>query len=260
MTADVLVNLPKMKTHKKAGITCSLKNLVGINTYKNWLPHHTEGTPDQGGDQFPGASSKNRLERIATERFKAVLSAHPWAGSWLVPVKSLGKRLFGETRNTVRNGAWHGNDTLWRTVLDLNKILMYANPDGSLRPDDAASRKRYISVVDAVVAGEGNGPEAPDPKACGVLVAGTNPVAVDAACARVMGLDWSRIPSVRQAFAVGHYRLCDFAYSDVTVTSRQLAWSGPLADLPSSVTFRFRPHFGWRGHLELEDSRTARAS
>jgi len=43
--ADVCVNLPKLKTHKKAGITCSLKNLVGINGDKNWLPHHTEGDP-----------------------------------------------------------------------------------------------------------------------------------------------------------------------------------------------------------------------
>ncbi|HEX6284792.1 MAG TPA: DUF362 domain-containing protein, partial [Pyrinomonadaceae bacterium] len=31
MTADVVINLPKLKTHKKAGITCALKNLIGIN-------------------------------------------------------------------------------------------------------------------------------------------------------------------------------------------------------------------------------------
>ena len=46
---DVLINLPKLKTHKKAGVTLSLKNLVGINTDKNWLPHHTEGDPARGG-------------------------------------------------------------------------------------------------------------------------------------------------------------------------------------------------------------------
>ena len=51
MDADVFINLPKLKTHKKVGVTCALKNLVGINANKNWLPHHTEGTPDQGGDQ-----------------------------------------------------------------------------------------------------------------------------------------------------------------------------------------------------------------
>lgn len=47
--ADVVFSLPKLKTHKKAGITVSLKNLVGITADKNWLPHHTEGSPEDGG-------------------------------------------------------------------------------------------------------------------------------------------------------------------------------------------------------------------
>ena len=42
MACDLFINVPKMKTHKKTGITCCLKNLVGINGDKNWLPHHTE--------------------------------------------------------------------------------------------------------------------------------------------------------------------------------------------------------------------------
>jgi Domain of unknown function (DUF362) len=50
--ADLFINIPKMKTHKKTGITCSLKNLVGINGDKNWLPHHTQGAPTEGGDEF----------------------------------------------------------------------------------------------------------------------------------------------------------------------------------------------------------------
>jgi len=51
--ADMFINLPKLKTHKKAGVTLSLKNLVGINGDKNYLPHYTMGTPSEGGDQFP---------------------------------------------------------------------------------------------------------------------------------------------------------------------------------------------------------------
>src|SRR5262249_13584417 len=131
--ADVFVNLPKLKTHKKAGITCSLKNLVGINTYKNWLPHHNEGTPVEGGDQFPQDSAKNRLEVLLDGRFKSVLSRHPGFGRWFIPAKWVGRKMFGETRETTRSGNWYGNDTLWRMVLDLNKVLLYANPDGSLR-------------------------------------------------------------------------------------------------------------------------------
>lgn len=251
VSADVFVNLPKMKTHKKAGITCSLKNLVGINTYKNWLPHHNEGTPAQGGDQFPTDAASKRVEGALTDRFKAVLWSHPGLGRWLVPVKFLGKKVFGETRQTIRSGNWYGNDTLWRMVLDLNKVLLYSNPDGSLRPDDFASRKRYLSVVDGIMAGDGNGPEAPDPKPAGLLIAGSSAVAVDAVCAKIMGLDWERIPSLRNAFAVNRYRLCDFAYDQIVVDSSERAFAGPLALMPVEGTLGFRPHFGWIGHLEL---------
>ena len=37
LQADVIVNLPKMKTHVKAGITGALKNLIGINGHKGVL-------------------------------------------------------------------------------------------------------------------------------------------------------------------------------------------------------------------------------
>ena len=49
MDADVFINLPKLKTHKKVGVTLSLKNLVGINGDKNYLPHFCIGTPAEGG-------------------------------------------------------------------------------------------------------------------------------------------------------------------------------------------------------------------
>lgn len=251
ISADVFVNLPKMKTHKKAGITCSLKNLVGVNTYKNWLPHHNEGTPSQGGNQFPVDSAKRKAEGVATDRFKALLWSHPALGRWLIPVKTVGKKMFGDTRETIRSGNWYGNDTLWRTVLDLNKVLLYANPDGSLRTDLAGSRKRYVSLVDGIVAGEGNGPEAPDPKNAGLLVGGTNAVAVDAVCARLMGLDWQRIPCLRQAFTVSRYRLCDFAYEDIVIDSPDPLLCGRLTELSPEVNLEFRPHFGWTGHVEL---------
>ena len=47
--ADVVINLPKLKTHKKAGITCALKNLIGINGNKEYLPHHRIGGSTSGG-------------------------------------------------------------------------------------------------------------------------------------------------------------------------------------------------------------------
>ena len=49
LQSDVIINLPKLKTHKKAGMTCSMKNFVGINALKDWLPHHRTGSVEEKG-------------------------------------------------------------------------------------------------------------------------------------------------------------------------------------------------------------------
>jgi len=250
--ADTFVTLPKWKSHKKAGITCSLKNLVGINTYKNWLPHHNEGTPAEGGDQFPDSKSKNKIESILNEKFRAILIRFPDLGKLMVPVKGIGKKIFGETKETIRNGAWYGNDTLWRTVLDLNKVLLYSNPDGSLRPDTFDSRKKYISIVDGIIAGDGNGPDAPTRKECNLLIGGTNPVAVDMACARYMWFDWRKIGSLKGAFEIKKYKLAEFGWDDITVVTSAKPGERKLSAIPFEECFKFKAHFGWIGHIELD--------
>ena len=116
MDADVLINMPKLKTHKKVGVTCALKNLVGINANKNWLPHHTEGTPDRGGDQFPVATAKARLEHAWMGAVKRSLKHRPRLSRLFVPLKKIGRAYFGDTHSVVRSGNWHGNDTCWRMV------------------------------------------------------------------------------------------------------------------------------------------------
>jgi uncharacterized protein (DUF362 family) len=251
--ADVFINIPKMKTHKKAGITCALKNLVGINTYKNWLPHHNEGTPAQGGDQFPDSGAKNRAEAFLIERFKSFLVRFPSMGKAMIPVKNLGRLAFGDTRETIRSGNWYGNDTLWRMVIDLNKVLLYANTDGSLRGDSLDQRKRYIAIVDGIVAGDGKGPEAPDRVDANLLILGTNPVSVDACCAKAMGFDWRKIPSLARAFLVDRYKLVDFQYGDIRIKSDSESADIDLAGWVRPENFRrFTPHFGWTGHIESD--------
>jgi Domain of unknown function (DUF362) len=157
----------------------------------------------------------------------------------------------GDSRDVIRNGSWYGNSTIWRMILDLNKVLLYANPDGTLRPDRADQRKSYITVVDAVISGEGNGPEAPDPKRTGLLLAGTNPASVDSVCARLMGFDWQKVPSIKNAFEISRYPICDFNYRDIRVVSSAPENSGMLVDLSSGNHSAFRPHLGWKNYVEL---------
>src|SRR5262249_30980141 len=52
---------------------------------------------------------------------------------------------------------------------------------------------RTFAIVDGVVGMEGNGPIQGTPRAAGVVVAGASPVAVDATCCRIMGLDPDRV-------------------------------------------------------------------
>jgi uncharacterized protein (DUF362 family) len=111
-TADVLISLPKLKTHHWAVATLSLKNLFGT------LPGICYGWP------------KNELH-------------------------------------------WRGID---------NSIV-----------DIAATRMPDLAVVDGIVGMEGDGPLNGTPKPMGVLVMGSDLVAVDATCCRLMQLDAERV-------------------------------------------------------------------
>lgn len=247
MDADVLINLPKLKTHKKVGVTCALKNLVGINANKNWLPHHTEGTPDQGGDQFPETTTKARLEHAWMGTAKRWLKNRPHLSRLFIPLKKLGRLYFGDTQKVVRSGNWHGNDTCWRMVLDLNKCLWFFDGAGRRRTKPL----RYLSIVDGIIAGEGNGPMAPDAKPCGVILAGLHPVAVDCVAATVMGFDWRKMRLLRNSFRMRELNFVSFDPADIQVISNKPAWLGKMEDM--NDTFRFHPHFGWVGAIERSE-------
>lgn len=115
---DLVVSLPKLKTHHWMGMTASLKNLYGL------LPGVAYGWP------------KNVLH---------------YAG---IP----------------------------QTVVDIY-----------------ASVPRTIAVVDAIECMDGDGPIMGEAKPMGLVVVGTSPPAVDATCARIMGLVPWGIPYLRLA-------------------------------------------------------------
>jgi uncharacterized protein (DUF362 family) len=248
---DVVFSLPKWKTHKKAGITASLKNLVGVNADKNWLPHHTEGAAVRGGDEHPSPDLKHRAERKVAAAIRGLSLRLPGVGPWVHRVaRGVGKPVFGDTETTVRSGNWFGNDTIWRMCLDLNKIVFYGNADGSLRAPQRQNRKRHYVLVDGILAGEGRGPLNPDPVPAGVVLFGVHPPSVDAACAYLMGFDPERVPIVFRAFQCRNFALSDHAWRDIVVRSNHAAWDRRLVEISDADTFHFEPHFGWKGHIE----------
>ncbi|RLC74731.1 MAG: DUF362 domain-containing protein [Chloroflexi bacterium] len=251
LNADCVINLPKLKTHKKTGVTLSMKNLVGINGDKNWLPHHREGIPAQGGDQFADNRWKHRLERVAVGMVKRLFPSLGLLRPLLAgPIMAAGRRVFGDTNtDTIRSGNWYGNDTAWRMVIDLNRILLYADGQGELH--DVPVR-RLFSIVDGIVAGEGNGPLDASAKTCGVILAGSDPVAVDLVCTRLMGFDYQRIPLLRHALEPHRYPLTGGCYEAIRCVSNRRKFHRMLVDF-SGRGFEFRPHFGWRGKIEIQE-------
>jgi uncharacterized protein (DUF362 family) len=249
LEADCVINLPKLKTHKKTGITVCMKNLVGINGNKNWLPHHRLGTPAQGGDQFADNGSIHRLERKTMACFRRTFPLlGPLRGVAAKPLKFIGKAIFGDTNSdTVRSGNWYGNDTTWRMVIDLNRILMYADKNGHLQDNPA---RRIFCIVDGIIAGEGNGPLDPAPKPAGIVLAGTNPVSVDLACARLMGFDYNRLPVLYKATASHSFPICLSEYDKIMCKSGDPRFDRPLVEF-DGASLAFDPHFGWKGHIEL---------
>jgi uncharacterized protein (DUF362 family) len=107
------------------------------------------------------------------------LKTHHWAGITL----SL-KNMFGVVPGNCYG--WPKNALHWagltRSILDIN---------ATVRPD--------FAIVDGIIGMEGHGPIQGAPKTSGVLVAGDDPVAVDATCARIMGLVPERVDYLAQA-------------------------------------------------------------
>jgi uncharacterized protein (DUF362 family) len=257
LLADVFISIPKLKTHKKCGLTVNLKSLVGINANKNWLPHYVFGSPKTGGDQFEKASARGDIENAVVRRAKQVLlGRNPAVQIVARKTKSLAYKIFGSTEEIVRSGNWHGNDTVWRMALDLNRILLYANANGSMRA--AGSAKRYLSIVDGIIAMEGNGPAAGTPKAIGCILAGVNPVAVDTICARLMGFDYRKLPIIARAFEPHPFSLIEAGMESIEPLSNNPAWDRPLVEWGLADVFQFEPHFGWKGKVELENQNEIR--
>lgn len=191
LAADVVINLAKLKTDQQAGVALSLASALTLNSEPHWLPRYTAGTPDEDGDEYParpplGARITERLQRL------------PLAGTLSLVARAprLSAPQNGLPGGYIVEGAWEGNDTLWRAALDLSFILLHADKEGRLSD---TPQRRYLTLLDGIVGGEGDGPLALTPRRAGLLVAGQDPVLTDLAAARLMGMEPARVPTLSQA-------------------------------------------------------------
>ena len=255
LAADLVINLPKMKTHQKSGVTGALKNLVGINGSKAYLVHHQVGFPSNGGDEFP--EETNRLFYWQARLREKLQKGSPWLFrgakiGWeflkrICSIQTVGTRENLKGNFYVGSGSWHGNDSVWRMVYDLNLIVRFAPSQGGRLASSA--QRTLVSIMDGLVAGEGNGPLQPIPVRTGVLLSSTNSFLVDLAMSKMMGFDYHKIRLLAY-----QSKFPDLAWARVSPEEFRVEFSGETRSdgiLGLPVLHRFLPPPGWRGHVEL---------
>ena len=109
----------------------------------------------------------------------AKMKTHHWAGVTLSMKNLFGVMpgiYYGWPKNLFH---WEGID---RSILDINQTV-----------------KPAFAIVDGVIGMEGDGPIMGTPKRAGVIVMGRNLPAVDATCARIMGIDPHKVSYLEAA-------------------------------------------------------------
>jgi uncharacterized protein (DUF362 family) len=257
--ADVIINLPKMKSHMKAGVTCALKNFVGINGHKDYLPHFRFGSPKNGGDEYPDGNWLWDLQwffahwewELDRGIFKSFLM-------FLAKCCSIGIKISGTTsRATVMSGGggWYGNDTLWRTVLDINRAFFYFDRKAQNVTNTASADVRYLAILDGLVAGHKESPLAPTPLSIGVMMASLNPLAMDAVATAMMGLDIQKLKQIDRGFDLKSLPLANFCLEEIKILGSTDVKS--VEEIYQQEAYiPFEPSQGFIGHVEYHRSKS----
>jgi uncharacterized protein (DUF362 family) len=239
LEADVFINIPKLKTHKKAGVTLSMKNLIGINSDKSWIAHHRRGV-----DEYPKFELREFIRWKIGYYMKAYMpyfmnSLVRKCHRFLLKRKVANEHNFSSGNCSLMEGNWYGNDTLWRSILDLNNILFFADKNGCLKN---TVQRKYFSLIDGIIGMDGDGPMHGQPKNSGILIGGFHPVSVDFISAHLMGFDYQKIPTIRNSLQEKYFNLVDFKENEIIVKSNFYDWR--------KINLEFASSHGWIGNIE----------
>jgi len=260
LTANLFINIPKLKTHQKAGITIAMKNLIGINGEKAWIPHYRRGSLKSGGDEYDNNQVFLKTITTKTNLLLQGKSKFLWnLGKRIntILIKPLFRKDFQKGKNLSKNerkalfltgGAWYGNDTIWRPILDLNYLLLFIDRTGKETPQKT---RKYICITDGIIAGEGDGPLSPDAKNAGIISLSENPVLNDICLSRIMGFDWNKIPQLKHSVDLNKF----FNFSGNTEKIKIVACENDNTkreiNYDNLPNLKFVPAPGWISYIEL---------
>lgn len=232
--ADVVISLPKIKTHQKSGITAALKNIVGLNGDKDFLPHHRIGGSEAGGDSYQGSNILRYWSELALDQANRRKGRSGYT-FWRRMAALLWKVSLPNRHLHQPNGAWYGNDTTWRMVMDLNLVIYFGTEDGILA---TTPQRKLFHFCDGIIAGQGDGPLHPEPLPLGVVMLSDSAALNDYAAALLMGMQPERIPLLKAAEAWIPDNRRNILLNGCEATLQQ------LTDL--SLSARMPP--GWQGY------------
>lgn len=244
LEADVIINFCKPKTHRLAGFTGAMKNTVGVVYNKACLPHRVTGSKKSGGDAY---QNPNIFKMMAEKALAGKIYSEN--RHWLVPaflmrcfaggLLTLGKM---SSKDSFFMGSWYGNDTIWRTICDLNYILNYADKQGNIQN---TLQRSILNIGDMIIAGEGNGPVKPTPKKLNAMIISMNGVAFDLTLCNLMGFSHQQIPLTRAI--VNGNTLFEYTMPGIKVIRNGACiYSGKLTDNVFGMEWQFKPHDDWK--------------
>jgi len=242
LKSDVVLSLPKLKTHEKVGVTCGLKGFVGTVALKDCLAHHRFGGSKLGGDEYPDGS----YLRYLMSRFHDLVCSRANNTGLLQNMLQIMERTlrrFISFFGAIQAGGWYGNDTCWRMALDLARIAYYANTKGVMQN---TPQRVHILLIDGIIAGEGDGPLSPVPVKSGTLLFSDNVAMGDRIACKLMGFDYLAIPLIREAFYLTKFVL--YACAD----NGAIIWNGEEKhekDIKPVLLRSFLPPRGWQEYL-----------
>jgi uncharacterized protein (DUF362 family) len=215
--ADVLISIPKIKTHQKTGITGAIKNIVGLNGDKDFLPHHRVGGTGHGGDCYPG---KNIFRRAA-EYLEDYANMNQGNFQYWLGHKTgnlLWKLSLPKPVHQIAAG-WYGNDTCWRMVLDLNTIAVYGKANGTISQEP---QREIFSLCDGIIGGQGDGPLRPDPLPLGIISFSNDSLINDMCMAILMGFDFEKIALLKWAAEISDLKKANIQFSNKRINMHDL--------------------------------------
>lgn len=246
LECDCFINMPKPKTHRKAGVTAALKNLIGTISRKECIAHHTAGSKKSSrGDQYLNRSLLKSIDNklqdwrvyYSQERQNYKLS---WVFSKISRCLRKGQKILHCSGEAP--GSWFGNDTISRSIIDVNRILFYSDKNGNM---SKTIQRNYLIIADMIVAGQKNGPMNAIAKEVGIVAIGTNPVAFDEVIAKLIGIKLEFFQTLIRAKKTSKYKIC-YDEEEPIVVSNDLKFNHKkLSEIERNDIFYFIPPDGW---------------